>query len=265
MSKRVFKTELDAVNNSLQVQVNNSISKNIVDAKGDIVTASAADTPIRLAVGTNEHRLVADSATTSGLKYVADTTNYAVGAKGDLLVGTAADTVTNLAVGTNGHVLTADSATTSGLKWAAASAPTAQGVSVYKTGTQSLTSGAYTLFTFDGEYFDTDGFHSTTTNTGRLTVPTGLGGKYLISVNFRTASGTFTDITCRLSVNGNAIAHYEGQTPGNSAVQSFAWAVPWTLVANDYVEFYVYHAYGSALNGEIDQDRRHFSIMRLGA
>lgn len=92
-------------------------------AKGSILTASAANTPTTLAVGTNEHRLVADSATTSGLKYVADTTNYAINAKGDLLVGTAADTVTNLAVAsTAGWVLTVDSATTSGLKWAAVAA-----------------------------------------------------------------------------------------------------------------------------------------------
>jgi hypothetical protein len=70
-----------------------------------------------LTVGTNEHRLVADSAETLGLKYVADTTNYAVAAKGDLLVGTAADTVAALTAGTNGLIIEADSAETTGLKW----------------------------------------------------------------------------------------------------------------------------------------------------
>lgn len=100
----------------------NAIQNAIVDAKGDLIAASAADTPARLAVGTNEHRLVADSAETTGLKYVADTTNYAIAAKGDLLVGTAPDTLAALTVGTNGHVLTADSTVSpTGLKWAAAS------------------------------------------------------------------------------------------------------------------------------------------------
>lgn len=92
------------------------------DAKGDLIVGTGADTFAKRTVGTNEHRLVADSAETTGLKYVADTTNYAIAAKGDLLAGTAADTVAALTVGTNGHVLTADSTTATGLKWAAVAA-----------------------------------------------------------------------------------------------------------------------------------------------
>jgi hypothetical protein len=101
----------------------NAIQNSIVDAKGDIITATADNTPARLAVGTNEHRLVADSSTSTGLKYVADTTNYAVAAKGDLLAGTAADTLAALTVGTNGQVLTADSSTSTGLAWATPATP----------------------------------------------------------------------------------------------------------------------------------------------
>lgn len=88
-----------------------------IDAKGDLVAGTGADTFSRLAAGTNEHRLVADSAQSTGLKYVADTTNYAIGAKGDLLVGTAADTVTAITVGADGTFLTADSTQASGVKW----------------------------------------------------------------------------------------------------------------------------------------------------
>ena len=103
------------------VTVTNEMATTI-DAKGDLVVGSGADAFTRLAAGTNEQRLVANSATTSGLAYVADTTNYAIGAKGDLLVGTAADTLINVPVGSNNQVLTADSATTSGVKWATADA-----------------------------------------------------------------------------------------------------------------------------------------------
>jgi hypothetical protein len=49
----------------------NAIQNAIVDAKGDIVAASAADTPARLAVGTDNQRLVAASGEATGLKYVA--------------------------------------------------------------------------------------------------------------------------------------------------------------------------------------------------
>lgn len=86
--------------------------------KGDIFAFSTVDA--RLPAGTNETRLVADSTQTLGLKYVADTTNYAIAAKGDLLAGTAADTLQALSVGTNGQILTADSTAATGMKWAAA-------------------------------------------------------------------------------------------------------------------------------------------------
>jgi len=47
----------------------NPISGNIVDAKGDIIAATAADTVARLAVGTNGQVLTADSTASTGLKW----------------------------------------------------------------------------------------------------------------------------------------------------------------------------------------------------
>jgi len=56
--------------------VEGGIQPTIVDAKGDLITATAADTPARLAVGNNGESLVADSSAATGLRYAED---YAAG------------------------------------------------------------------------------------------------------------------------------------------------------------------------------------------
>ena len=96
------------------------VDKTDIAAKGDLFAGTANDTYGILTAGTNEHRLVADSAETTGLKYVADTTNYAIAAKGNLLVGTAADTLQAVTVGANGTTLVANSAATPGVAWTGA-------------------------------------------------------------------------------------------------------------------------------------------------
>ncbi len=47
----------------------NAIQNAIVDAKGDLISATAADTPARLAVGTDGQVLIADSTAATGLKW----------------------------------------------------------------------------------------------------------------------------------------------------------------------------------------------------
>ena len=47
------------------------IQETLVDAKGDLIVGSAADATARLAVGTNDHVLTADSSTATGLKWAA--------------------------------------------------------------------------------------------------------------------------------------------------------------------------------------------------
>jgi len=46
-----------------------AVAKSIVDAKGDLIAATAADTVDRLAVGANDTVLTADSTTSTGLKW----------------------------------------------------------------------------------------------------------------------------------------------------------------------------------------------------
>ncbi len=66
---------LDGVTSAVQTQINSKIGQatainpTIVDAKGDIIAATAADTVARLGVGTNGQVLTADSAESTGIKW----------------------------------------------------------------------------------------------------------------------------------------------------------------------------------------------------
>jgi hypothetical protein len=78
----------------------NAIQNAIVDAKGDLIAATAADTPARLAVGTNGQILVADSTASTGLKWATP----AASASGLTLITT--QTVSNVANFTFDNVFT---------------------------------------------------------------------------------------------------------------------------------------------------------------
>ena len=54
--------------------VEGGIQPTIVDAKGDLITATAADTPARLAVGANDTVLTADSTQATGIKWATPAT-----------------------------------------------------------------------------------------------------------------------------------------------------------------------------------------------
>jgi hypothetical protein len=75
----------------------NAIQNAIMDAKGDLIAATAADTPARLAVGTNGHILTADSTAATGIKWAAP----AAGASGLTLVGQSTFSATNSVIFNN--------------------------------------------------------------------------------------------------------------------------------------------------------------------
>ena len=60
-----------AIDSTVFTNASAAINKTIVDAKGDIIAATAADTVSRLAVGANDTVLTADSSTATGLKWAA--------------------------------------------------------------------------------------------------------------------------------------------------------------------------------------------------
>jgi hypothetical protein len=126
------------------VTITNSMAT-AIDAKGDLIAGTAADTFSRLAVGTNGQSLVADSAAATGMKWQSDSVNTVIDAAGDLLVGTAADTMGRLAIGTNGQVLQSNGTTAT---WAT---PSSGGMTLLSTTTLS---GTTTISSISQSYTD---------------------------------------------------------------------------------------------------------------
>jgi len=76
--------------------VEGGIQPTIFDAKADILTATAADTPARLAVGANDTVLTADSSTATGLKWAAVAAGGMTSLASGNLSGTATLSLTNI-------------------------------------------------------------------------------------------------------------------------------------------------------------------------
>jgi hypothetical protein len=67
-----------SIDTTVFANAGSGIAKTIVDAKGDIIAATAADTVARLAVGANNTVLTADSSTATGLKWAAGGTTWSL-------------------------------------------------------------------------------------------------------------------------------------------------------------------------------------------
>ena len=180
---------------------------------------------------------------TSGAVTITNSMATEITASGDIIVGTGSGTFDNLPIGTTGQVLTADTTVSPyKVKWATAGGASFVGCSLYDSNaTQTIATGTDTIVTFNSEDFDTDGFHSTSSNTGRITIPSGKGGKYLF-----IASAFFVNVAAgkeaRFYKNGSQL-----RTTGWSSASGVAGnpiVAVLNLVATDYIEFRVVQSSG---------------------
>lgn len=66
------------------------------------------------------------------------------------------------------------------------------GVRATASGNQTISANTDTTVTWDTEAYDTDGFHSTASNTERITIPSGMGGYYWVTVTVRWFGGPYS-------------------------------------------------------------------------
>jgi hypothetical protein len=119
---------------------------------------------------------------------------------------------------------------------------------VTKAALQTITTATATAILFDTERYDTDGMHSTSSNTSRITFTT--AGLYTVGGNIRwQASSTGTrEIYIRL--NGTTAIGY-ALTDIDSIIQQIQQVTTiYKFAAADYVELMVQHSNGADLNVE---------------
>ena len=242
----------------------NAIQNAIVDAKGDIIVATAADTPARLAVGTNGQVLKANSSTATGLEWASDSAGMTnpMTTTGDTIYSSSGSTPARLGIGTAGQVLTVNSGATAP-EWATpAGGSTFAGVRVVNNANQSIANTTATAIAFQTESFDSDAFHDNTTNNSRLTIPSGKTGYYQISALVRWQNDATTNTVRQLRTYKNGS-------------QTNVYTIPWVqnddayqvytdllyLTAADYIQLFVWHNDGAATNLLADSS---FAIVKVG-
>jgi len=196
-------------------------------------------------------KFVADSAQTSGVKWAVDPVADVVTTAGDLLYATAADTVTRLGIGTAGQVLKVNSGATAP-EWGAAGGASFAGCGLTASA-QSISNNTTTIVNFGTELFDTDSFHSTVTNTGRITVPSGKAGKYLLSfiLQWQTPSASgrrYGGITYYNSSNVAQFSRFAEITPNATSYPTLMGSAIINAVVGDYFVIEVNQASGSPMD-----------------
>ena len=160
--------------------------------------------------------------------------------------------------------IVADSSTATGLAWAApAGGATLTGCSLYRTSDPSIADSTWTTVTYNAENYDTDGFHSTSTNTERITIPTGKGGKYQIFCNIIWADSVVGRRQMRLMKNGSELLRVYG--PKVDGTTTYTLYTVESLAATDYIEIQVNQSSAGALTAYFNGFYNYFGVNYIGA
>lgn len=181
---------------------------------------------------------------------------------GDIIYASSANTPARLGIGSSGNVLTVSGGVPA---WAAPAAASFVGCSLYKSAAQSIANLTNALVTFDSENFDTDGFHSTSTNTSRITIPSGKGGKYLVSGTLIWASNSTGQRAMKILKNNTSYYEWCEDDANSNGITGFSGSIVLDLVATDYIEMVASQNSGGSRNIDGGALNTRFDVVYLGA
>jgi hypothetical protein len=160
---------------------------------------------------------------------------------GDIIYASSANTPARLGIGSTSQVLTVSGGIPA---WATpAGGSSFSGCSLYGTdpGNFEISAGASTLITWNQELFDVGGYHSTSSNTDRITIPAGKAGYYLINAAIQWDDDNAV-ATCgiRVFLNGTEIARRYFLRSDNGGRTASDVQVTRNLAVSDYLQVYAY-------------------------
>jgi hypothetical protein len=169
---------------------------------------------------------------------------------GDVIYATGSGVVTRLGIGTANQVLTVNTgATAPEWKTPAATTPTFAGcVLTQSNSTQSVATNTATNITFNTEAIDTDGYHSTVTNTDRITIPSTKVGKYLVTAGIAMEANTTGARVVKIQKNGSVVYEtgFPASSAGNTSFGQLSFVID--LASGDYINTAMFHTAGVSLN-----------------
>lgn len=168
---------------------------------------------------------------------------------GDIIYASAANTPARLGIGSTEQVLKVSGGIPA---WGAAPAASFVGCKLFLPSAQSIANNTDTLLAFGAgsESIDTNGFHDTSTNNQRITIPSGYAGKYLVIASTTWASGSSGGNNRHIWIQKNTtgrVSEYLKGPDGTSNV-SVATSVIVDLAVGDYVRAYVNQDSGGNLD-----------------
>lgn len=115
---------------------------------------------------------------------------------------------------------------------------TYHGAKVYRSAAYTYTNGLVTptVFPFDAEDWDTNAYHDNATNPSRITIPTGLGGIYLVTFSLQINANTTARFIGYITKNGSAVHGGRTDTVGGNGAPGISSSTQVSVADGDYIE-----------------------------